>query len=51
VLGGLLVRNPVRVVRAEDCPGGQLAGVTREAAGCGEADVGPAARPLAAEAV
>ena len=34
VLGGLLVRNPVRVVRAADCPGGQLAGVTREAAGC-----------------
>jgi EmrB/QacA subfamily drug resistance transporter len=50
LLGGLLVRNPARVVRAEDCPGGQLAGVTREAAGCGEGDGARVAKPLAAEA-
>ena len=36
VLGALFVRNPARVVHAEECPGGQLAGVTREAAGCRE---------------
>jgi hypothetical protein len=37
-------------VRAEDCPGGQLAGVAREAAGCGEGDGARVAKPLAAEA-
>jgi EmrB/QacA subfamily drug resistance transporter len=37
ILGALFVRNPSRVVHAEECPGGQLAGVTREAAGCAEA--------------
>ena len=51
VLGGVLVRNPVRTVRAEDCPGGQLAGVTREAAGCPDAEQTPAARRPVAEVV
>lgn len=32
VLGLALIRNPERVVRAEGCPGGQLAGVPEEAA-------------------
>jgi EmrB/QacA subfamily drug resistance transporter len=36
VLGSLFVENPTRVVLAEDCPGGQLAGVARDAAGCPE---------------
>ena len=34
VLGGLMIRNPTRVVRAADCAGGQLAGAARDAAGC-----------------
>jgi len=32
VLGLLFIRNPARRVSSEDCPGGQLAGVPREAA-------------------
>jgi EmrB/QacA subfamily drug resistance transporter len=50
VLGGLLVRNPARVVLAEECPGGQLVGVTREAAGCGDATPPGSERALAAGA-
>jgi EmrB/QacA subfamily drug resistance transporter len=34
VLGLLGIVNPRRRVEAEDCPGGQLAGVPKEAAGC-----------------
>jgi predicted MFS family arabinose efflux permease len=47
LLGALFVRNPVRVVRAEECPGGQLAGVTREAAGCQDAQPGERAQVAA----
>jgi hypothetical protein len=36
VLGALGIENPRRRVRAEDCPGGQFAGVARDAAGCPE---------------
>ncbi|HEY2637958.1 MAG TPA: MFS transporter, partial [Solirubrobacteraceae bacterium] len=34
LLGALLVRNPTRVVRAEECPGGALVGASKDAAGC-----------------
>jgi EmrB/QacA subfamily drug resistance transporter len=34
VLGGLLIRNPTRVVEAEGCPGGAIVGAGRDAAGC-----------------
>ena len=51
LLGGLLVENPRRVVRAEECPGGALVGATRDAAGCAEAcRVGEVERPTAATA-
>ncbi len=33
-VGATLIRNPARLVLAEDCPGGQIAGVARDAAGC-----------------
>jgi len=33
--GALGIRNPRRAVRAQDCPGGQLIAVPRDAAGCG----------------
>jgi predicted MFS family arabinose efflux permease len=36
VLGAVLVRNPQRRVRGEDCPGGQIAGAARDAAGCAD---------------
>jgi EmrB/QacA subfamily drug resistance transporter len=36
VAGVVGVRNPKRVVRAEDCEGGQLVGVALDAAGCHE---------------
>ncbi len=48
VLGALFVRNPSRVVLAEECPGGQLAGVTREGAGCRDGE--PAVEPVPARA-
>jgi EmrB/QacA subfamily drug resistance transporter len=34
--GAAFVRNPVRVVRAEGCPGGAIVGATRDGAGCPE---------------
>jgi hypothetical protein len=37
LLGAVFVENPERAVRAEECPGGQIAGVARDAAGCAEA--------------
>jgi len=46
LLGAVFVENPRRAVRAEECPGGQIAGVARDAAGCSrhaEAVVEPAA--------
>ncbi len=52
VAGGLVglfgIHNPERVVRAETCPGGQLAGVPEDAAGCPEARRAPEAVPAAA---
>jgi MFS family permease len=33
-IGAVGIRNPRRVVRAEDCPGGALVGAPRDAAGC-----------------
>jgi EmrB/QacA subfamily drug resistance transporter len=36
LLGALLVENPPRRVLAEQCPGGQIAGVARDAAGCSD---------------
>jgi EmrB/QacA subfamily drug resistance transporter len=45
VLGATLIRNPVRRVRAEECPGGQIAGAARDAAGCRD---GAAAEPVPA---
>jgi EmrB/QacA subfamily drug resistance transporter len=51
LLGGLLIENPRRVVRAEECPGGALVGATRDAAGCPEIEpVGEVQRPTAAPA-
>jgi EmrB/QacA subfamily drug resistance transporter len=51
LLGGLLVQNPRRVVRAEECPGGALVGATRDAAGCADVTpVGEVERPTAAPA-
>jgi sugar phosphate permease len=41
VLGAAGIRNPRRLVRAEDCPGGQLVGSTRDPAGCREPVRGP----------
>jgi EmrB/QacA subfamily drug resistance transporter len=41
LLGGLIgaagIQNPRRVVFAEECPGGQLVGASRDSAGCHEA--------------
>jgi EmrB/QacA subfamily drug resistance transporter len=34
VIGAVGIRNPRRVVRAEDCPGGALVGAPPDAAGC-----------------
>jgi EmrB/QacA subfamily drug resistance transporter len=39
VLGAVGIENPRRRVRAEDCAGGQLVGVARDAAGCPEVEV------------
>jgi hypothetical protein len=36
LLGAVLVENPPRRVLAEECPGGQIAGVARDAAGCSD---------------
>jgi EmrB/QacA subfamily drug resistance transporter len=36
ILGATLIRNPTRTVRAEECAGGQIAGVARDAVGCRE---------------
>jgi EmrB/QacA subfamily drug resistance transporter len=42
ILGGLIgaagIQNPRRVVRAEECAGGQLVGASRDAAGCHETE-------------
>ncbi len=37
--GTIGVRNPARVVSAEECEGGQLVGASRDAAGCHEGDL------------
>jgi hypothetical protein len=37
VLGLVGIVNPRRHVEAADCPGGQLAGIPKDAAGCKEA--------------
>jgi hypothetical protein len=42
VLGLVGIVNPRRRVDAADCPGGQLAGVPRDAAGCPPAEPGRA---------
>jgi EmrB/QacA subfamily drug resistance transporter len=34
IMGATLIRNPTRKVLAEECSGGQIAGVARDAAGC-----------------
>jgi predicted MFS family arabinose efflux permease len=34
VIGSGLIRNPTRLVLAEECPGGQIAGAAIDAAGC-----------------
>ena len=39
LVGGIGVRNPRRVVIAEDCEGGQLVGAALDAAGCHEGDL------------
>ena len=39
VCGVLFIRNPRRVVRAEDCPGGSLVGASRDAGDWAEAKV------------
>lgn len=35
-VGASLIRNPARLVLAAECPGGQIAGAARDAAGCHE---------------
>jgi predicted MFS family arabinose efflux permease len=42
LLGAALVRNPPRHVSAAECPGGQIAGAARDAAGCHGTPLAPA---------
>jgi EmrB/QacA subfamily drug resistance transporter len=48
IAGAVGVRNPERVVAAEDCEGGQLVAVPLDAAGCHEEEAPAAAQPASA---
>jgi EmrB/QacA subfamily drug resistance transporter len=51
VAGAIGIRNPQREVSAQECPGGQLVGASREAAGCREEELaGALAQPTGSRA-